>query len=121
MLAGMGALMSGGAFLAASVSGSWSTVAVVSLAALFGISAFCWAGIGIAETVRHAPPHQVSEATAATITLTFLGALAGPSLFSSIVSGTGSFGLAFMVLGGLTTVATVWFIVAELRGIADAA
>jgi MFS family permease len=115
MLAGMGALMSLGAWLAAAVSASWSSAAIVALAALFGISAYCWAGIGIAETVRHAPTGLVSEATAATITLTFLGALVGPSLFSSIVSATGSFGLAFMVLGGLTTVATGWLIVAELH------
>ena len=115
MLAGMGALMSLGAYLAASVSATWPTVAIFALAALFGISAYCWAGIGIAETVRHAPPHQISEATAATITLTFLGALIGPSLFSSIVSATGSFGLAFMALGGLTAVATVWLVAAERR------
>ena len=115
MLAGMGALMSLGACLAASVSASWPAVAIIALAALFGISAFCWAGIGIAETVRHAPAHQISEATAGTITLTFLGALVGPSLFSSIVSATGSFGLAFMALGGLTAVATVWLVVAGRR------
>jgi MFS family permease len=117
MLAGMGVLMSLGAYLAASVSSSWPTIAIVALAVLFGISAFCWAGIGIAETVRHAPPQLVSEATAATITLTFLGALVGPSLFSSIVSATGSFGLAFLSLGGLTAIATLWLIAAEWREI----
>jgi predicted MFS family arabinose efflux permease len=120
MLAGMGALMSLGAYLAASVSAAWPTIAIVALAVLFGISAFCWAGIGIAETVRHAPPQLVSEATAATITLTFLGALVGPSLFSSIVSATGSFGLAFLSLGGLTAIATLWLIAAEWREIKPA-
>ena len=115
MLAGMGGLMSLGAYLAASVSASWPTIAIVALAVLFGISAFCWAGIGIAETVRHAPAQLVSEATAATITLTFIGALVGPSLFSSIVSATGSFGLAFIALGGLTAIATLWLIAAEWR------
>lgn len=115
MLAGMGALMSLGACLAALVSASWSGAAIVALAALFGISAYCWAGIGIAETVRHAPAGLVSEATASTITMTFVGALVGPSLFSSIVSVTGSFGLAFVVLGALTAVATVWLVAAEWR------
>jgi MFS family permease len=117
MLAGMGALMTIGACLAASVSASWPTTAIVALAVLFGISAFCWAGIGIAETVRHAPPQLVSEATAATITLTFLGALVGPSLFSSIVSATGSFGLAFVALGGLTALAAVWLATTEWRDV----
>ena len=43
-----------------------------------------------------------------------LNPLAGrPSLFSSIVSATGSFGLAFVVLGALTAIATVWLVVAE--------
>jgi MFS family permease len=115
MLAGMGALMSVGAYLASSVSASWSSAAVVALAALFGISAFCWAGIGIAETVRRAPPRLISEATAATITMSFTGALVGPSLFSSIVSMTDSFGAAFVALGGLTAIATAWLVVAEWR------
>jgi MFS family permease len=115
MLAGMGGLMSVGACLAASVSASWPGAAIVALAALFGISAFCWAGIGIAETVRQAPPRRISEATAATITLTFVGALIGPSLFSSIVSATGSFGAAFVALGGLTALATAWLVTAEWR------
>ncbi len=115
ILAGMGALMSLGAWLASSVSASWSSVAVVLLAALFGISAFCWAGIGIAETVRRAPSRLISEATAATITLSFLGALVGPSAFSSIVTATGSFAAAFLALGGLTAIATVWLVAAEWR------
>jgi len=115
MLAGMGVLMSVGAYLASSLSASWSSVAVVALATLFGISAFCWAGIGIAETVRRVPAQLISQATAATITLSFLGALVGPSLFSSIVSATGSFAAAFLALGCLTAIATVWLIVAEWR------
>ncbi len=52
----MGVMMSLAAFAGAFVTAAWSGPAVVLLAVLFGVSAYCWAGIGLAETVRQAPP-----------------------------------------------------------------
>jgi hypothetical protein len=48
-----------------------------SLSALFGLSAYCWSGIGLAETVRQVAVELM--ASAAMIGMSFLGALAGPA------------------------------------------
>jgi nitrate/nitrite transporter NarK len=102
ILAIMGIIMSLAAFAAAFLTPTWPVAAVIALASLFGISAYCWAGIGIAETVRLAPSRLISEASAGIIALTFLGALAGPALFSTSTALTGSFRPAFLILGALS-------------------
>jgi len=98
----LGVVMGTAAAVAAFLTPDWPTLAVIGLAALFGVSAYCWAGIGLAETVHRAPPGLISEASAGMIALTFLGALAGPALFSTITVLTGSFRPAFLILGALT-------------------
>jgi MFS family permease len=100
----MGLLMSLAAFAAAFFAADWSGGAVVGLAALFGLSAFCWAGIGIAEAVRQVPSAMIPEASAGMITTTFLGALAGPALFSTATALAGSFRPAFLLLGAASAV-----------------
>lgn len=95
----MGLMMSAAAFAAAFVGPAWPGAAVMALAALFGISAFCWAGIGLAETVRQTEPGLIPEASAGVIAVTFLGALAGPALFSTATLLAGSFAAAFLLLG----------------------
>jgi MFS family permease len=106
ILGAMGAMMSAAAFIAAFVGPGWSGQAVALLAALFGLSAFCWAGIGIAEAVRQVPPALVAEASSGIIGLTFLGALAGPTIFSTAAALAGTFVPAFLVLGGLSVIGT---------------
>jgi MFS family permease len=101
----IGAMMSLAAFAAAFIGPGWSGIAVILLAALFGLSAFCWAGIGIAEAVRQAPPAMIPEASAGMIGMTFLGALAGPALFSTTTALTGSFRPAFFLLGAISALA----------------
>jgi MFS family permease len=103
----MGAMMSIAAFAAAFVDARWSGAAVALLAALFGLSAFCWAGIGIAEAVRQVPPGMVPEASAGIIAVTFFGALAGPTLFSTVTALTGSAAPAFLILGVLSAASLV--------------
>jgi nitrate/nitrite transporter NarK len=95
----MGLMMSTAAFAAAFIGPQWPAAAVLLLAAWFGLSAFCWAGIAIAETVHKAAAGRVAEASAGVIGLTFLGALAGPALFSTATMITGSFRPAFLLLG----------------------
>jgi len=116
-LVAMGALMAAAAFASTGVSAAWPGLAIVALASLFGISAFCWAGVAFAETVRHVPAELVPEAAAAAVTFTFAGALAGPAVFSSVVAATGRYGPAFIALGVLAALATIVLLVA---GIADA-
>ena len=100
----MGVMMSLAAFVGAFVTAAWSGPAVLLLAVLFGVSAYCWAGVGLAETVRQAPPALISEASAGVIALTFSGALAGPALFSTATALTGSYRPAFLILAALAIV-----------------
>ncbi|HTQ34747.1 MAG TPA: MFS transporter [Stellaceae bacterium] len=102
VLGAMGVMMAAAAFGAAFVGAAWPGWAVALIAALFGLSAFCWAGIGIAEAVRQVPPHLVAEASAGIIGFTFFGALAGPTLFSAVTGLTGGAAPAFIVLAVLS-------------------
>lgn len=115
VLAVLGAIMSICAFVAILIDRTSSVTHVMIVAALFGLSSFCWAGIALAETVRHVAPSAVSQASAAVIALTFCGALVGPALFSTIALLTGDFRFAFPVLGILSAAATAWLAYAELN------
>lgn len=106
ILAAMGVVMSLVSLAACFLDASWSGLDVTLLAALFGVSAFCWSGIGIAEAVRHVPSELVPEASAGMIGITFFGALAGPTLFSTIAAIAGTVVPAFAILGGLCAVGT---------------
>jgi MFS family permease len=113
VLAVLGALMTACSFAAFGIDRTSSTAFVLIIAAGFGLSAFCWAGIALAETVRRVPPAAISQASAAVIALTFAGALVGPALFSSIALVTGDFHLAFPALGLVSAAATVLLVSAE--------
>jgi nitrate/nitrite transporter NarK len=106
ILAAMGVVMSLVSLAACFLDARWSGLDVTLLAALFGVSAFCWSGIGIAEAVRHVPSELVPEASAGMIGITFFGALAGPTLFSTIAAIAGTVVPAFAILGGLCAVGT---------------
>jgi MFS family permease len=103
----MGGMMCVAAFAAAFIGPGWSGMGVALLAALFGLSAFCWAGIGIAEAVRQVPSAMVPEASAGIMGITFCGALVGPSLFSTLTALTGTVVPAFLILGILTAAGVV--------------
>jgi MFS family permease len=66
--------------------------------ALCGFLAASWNGIYLAEVVRLAPHDQVVEATAGSSVFTFLGYMAGPSLFSALVTATGQWRTAFIAI-----------------------
>lgn len=106
ILAAMGTMMVLASLAACFLGAAWSAFDVTLLAALFGVSAFCWSGIGIAEAVRHVPPALVPEASAGIIGITFAGALAGPTLFSTVAAFAGTVVPAFAILGGLAALGT---------------
>jgi MFS family permease len=107
ILAAMGVMMTLASVAACFLNPAWSGLDVTLLAALFGVSAFCWSGIGIAEAVRHVAPALVPEASAGIIGITFFGALAGPTLFSTVAALAGTVVPAFAILGGLAALGTV--------------
>ena len=71
-------------------AGFWPLALISVLCGFFGAS---WNGISLAEVARLAPPGKVAEATAGSTIFVFLGYVAGPSIFATLVSLTGSWTL----------------------------
>lgn len=99
-LAALGVVSAACAALTALFSGAWPLAAIVAVALLYGASAVGWNGVFLAEVARSAPPGQVGAATGGTQFFTFGGAMAGPPVFTALVSATGSYawGFAFFAL-----------------------
>ncbi|MBV9862288.1 MAG: MFS transporter [Alphaproteobacteria bacterium] len=107
VLAVMGAMMSAVALASAFLTAAWPGLAVLAIAALFGISALCWNGVAVAEAVREAPSGAISEASAGLYTVTFSGALAGPAAFSSVSLISGGSCPGFLMLAGLAAIGSM--------------
>jgi MFS family permease len=71
-------------------TGFWPLALICVLTGFFGAS---WNGISLAEVARLAPPGKVADATAGSTIFIFLGYVAGPSIFATLVSLTGSWAL----------------------------
>lgn len=99
-LAALGVVSAACAALTALFSDAWPLAGVVAVALLYGASAVGWNGVFLAEVARSAPPGQVGAATGGTQFFTFGGAMAGPPVFTALVSATGSYawGFAFFAL-----------------------
>jgi nitrate/nitrite transporter NarK len=75
-----------------------STWPFLTCIVLLGSSALGWNGVHMAELARLAPVDQVGEVTSAASLLGFIGTVLGPVAFALIVTVTGSFSLAFMIV-----------------------
>jgi MFS family permease len=95
-LLGLGMAASGAVF--ALVTPEWPIVLVGAVTVAVGATAIGWNGVLIAEVARLAPPGAVGSATGASLSFTFLGAVAAPPLFSAIVSGPGGYRTAFLAV-----------------------
>jgi len=86
-------------------AGFWPLALIAVLCGFFGAS---WNGISLAEVARLAPPGKVAEATAGSTNFVFLGYVAGPSIFATLVSLTGSWTLPqILVAAQLLVMATL--------------
>jgi MFS family permease len=84
-----------GLLVAVGDQGSWT---LYSCAALVGATAIGWNGVHMAELARLAPPHLVSDVTSAANLFGFIGSICGPLAFTLLVSWSGSYGLAFLLV-----------------------
>jgi len=96
-----GALM----IMTAAITASWSLPLILLVSGLSGLAVGSWNGVYLAEVASHAAPGKVSEATAGSTFLTFLGYVFGPVLFSIAVQTTGIYAPAFIAAGILPIVA----------------
>jgi MFS family permease len=96
-----GALM----IMTAAITASWSLTLILVVAGLSGLAVGSWNGVYLAEVASHAAKGKVSEATAGSTFLTFLGYVFGPVLFSIAVQTTGIYAPAFIAAGVLPIIA----------------
>jgi MFS family permease len=95
---------------------TWLAACAALAAGFFGAS---WNGIYMAEIARQSPAEQIAEATSSSAVVTFLGYVAGPSLFSALVTLTGGWAWPFLAVAGqLAAMAAVQLaILARVRAI----
>jgi sugar phosphate permease len=89
-----------GLLVAAGGQGPW---ALYGCAALVGFTAIGWNGVHIAELARVAPLHLVSDVTSAASLFGFGGSICGPLAFTLLVSWSGSYDLAFLLVAAQLT------------------
>ena len=87
------------------------TIAIVTLPAefawlagpafLLGLTASGWNGVFLAEVATLAPEGKVAEATGGMMTPSYVGLILGPMIFGGVLWAAGSYGLAFLVAGGI--------------------
>ena len=79
-----------------------------------------WNGIFMAEVARLSPRDRIVEATSSSGVMTFLGYLAGPSIFSGLVTWSGSYRTAFLAVAAqLVVMAALQSMILIRRGRAN--
>ena len=109
-------VLGGSAILTLAMSaGQIAQPAVFMLAVVIGATVSGWNGVYLAEISHLSPPDRVSETTASSVALVFLGYIVGPLLASFVVSATGSYTLAFGLLAMLVFLGPLLFVRRSLR------
>jgi hypothetical protein len=74
-----------------------------------------WNGVYFAELAHRVPADELAQITAGTQFLTFLGAMAGPMIFSALVGPLGSHGRTYAALAVIPALVGAWLLVAAAR------
>lgn len=92
------------------ISATWPLVAIFAVATMLGTTGLSWNGVYLAEVARLAPVGAAGAATGGALSVTFVGIVLGPALFSLVVSLSDSYALAFALVAGgaLAGGAAVW-------------
>ncbi len=77
------------------------------LCGLAGFVGASWNGISLAEVARVSPPDRVSDVTSGTTLFIFLGYVAGPSVFSGLVTLTGGWMLPMLLVAAQLAVVSL--------------
>lgn len=101
----LGMIVSG--FAALTMHAGWPVVLVCLLFALQGASTIGWPGTYLAEVGRLAPASQVSIATSGSLIFTNVGKTLSPLAFVAVQAYTGSYAVAFGIVGILGVVAAL--------------
>lgn len=80
------------------ISSAWPLTAIFVVTAILGLTGLSWNGVYLAEVAVIAPPGAAGAATGGALSMTFLGIVLGPALFSAVVSLSGSYTLGFCIV-----------------------
>ena len=83
----------------ATLSADWPYLLLCALSFVAGVVAAGWNGVYISEIARVMPSADVGRATGGVSAFTFLGVVIGPAAFTTIVGFSGSYSIAFLVVG----------------------
>jgi MFS family permease len=84
-------------------------------------TSMAWNGVYFAELAHRVPADELAQITSGTQFLTFLGAMAGPMIFSALVGPLGSHGRTYATLAVFPALIGVWLLAADLKGRAQPA
>jgi MFS family permease len=79
-------------------------------------TSMAWNGVYFAELAHRVPADELAQITSGTQFLTFLGAMAGPMIFSALVGPLGSHGRTYATLAVFPALIGVWLLAADLKG-----
>jgi predicted MFS family arabinose efflux permease len=106
----IGVLMSVATFLMALFTANSPHAWVIIVAIIQGATAIGWNGIYLGEVARLAPEGQAGAVTGGALSLTLLGSMIGPPLFTMIVEASGSYRLAFDLVGVIAFVSALFYL-----------
>lgn len=110
-----GLAASGAVVLLASIPAAPGLALAATLSGLAGFTAASWNGVYMAEVARLSPRDRVSDATAGSTLLTFLGYVAGPALYGVLVTLSGGWVVPMLATAGQLAVVTLLVAPALLR------
>jgi len=97
ILGGIGIFGAIAAILVSFFDDSWSYPFILTVAALYNITALGWHGILLAEVARLAPPDQIGGVTGGVLAFTSIAMMTYPALYGGILATTNSYGIGFLI------------------------
>jgi MFS family permease len=85
----------------AAIAPGWSYALMMTAAALAGFAVASWNGVYLSEVAQAVPSERVGDATSGSTFFTFVGYVVGPSVFATMVSAIGSYGLTFALIAAV--------------------
>jgi MFS family permease len=117
VLALVGVAMGSAAIMIALITPDWPNVGIVALSIVFGATAMGWNGVYLAEVARAYSGYDVARATAATMFVTYLGALGGPLAYGLMARASGSLTVGFVALGVVAIAGGLMFLMRRPHGL----
>jgi predicted MFS family arabinose efflux permease len=95
LLSLLGLTMAATAAMMGLITPGWPVAAIGAVTMALGASGLGWNGVYLADVARLAPSGAVGTATGGALSITFLGIVVGPALFSVVLEASGEYRPAF--------------------------